>query len=510
MARALPAALGGCPKVSLSTTPGLLENVRSFRRRHGWRILKEFASLLSLPNETHDLSSLRLNAQAIATMFTARGAAVEVVERSGAAPLVVGHVSAGPDLPTLGVYVHYDGQPAPEPGWLAPPFAPVLRDAEVHDIPIDSSSGLIEDDWRMFSRSAADDKAPLVALAVALDAVAAAGVSPVVNLVLCFEGEEESGSPHLGLYLEDLADRLRADAWLICDGPVDPSGAPQVALGVRGYSGFELTVYGPITDLHSGHYGNWAPNPILDLVHLLASCKTSDGMVAIKGFYDTARAPSAADQAALHRMPHTEAELLDRLGLAEAELSGSRLYDRLMLSSFNIRGIAAGHVGTDTKNVIPSTASASVDMRLAAGDDPDRMLELVRNHLGRQGYHLVDAEPSEAERRQHRRIARLVAHAGYRAMRAPADLPIVSHVAKAASAAAGREALLVPTLGGSVPLYPISEVLRTPAIILPIANPDNNQHAANENLRVGQLWYGIDLWSLLLVSPLVTAPTAER
>lgn len=466
--------------------------------------------MLALPNETHDLVSLRKNARAVAGMFASRGVPVDVIERPGAAPVVVGQVRVAPNLPTLGIYVHYDGQPAPQAGWRSPPFTPVLRSGEGVDIPIDPSVGAIEDDWRLYCRGAADDKAPLVALAVALEALQAAGVSLGVNLVLCFEGEEESGSPHLRAYLEDLADRLRADAWLICDGPVHSTGAPQVALGVRGYAGFELTVYGPLTDLHSGHYGNWAPSPVLDLVHLLASFKTLDGQVAVEGFYDTARRTSASEQAFLDRLPHTEADLMDRMGIAEAELAGSRLYDRLMLPSLNIRGIAAGGVGTDTRNVIPSTATASVDMRLAAGDDPDRMLELVRHHCGRQGYHVVDAEPSAQERRQHRHIVRLVAHAGYPGVRVPADLPIVRHVARAAGAAAGRDAVVVPTLGGSLPLYPVSEVLRKPAVIVPIANADNNQHAANENLRLDQLWYGIDLLSLLLVLPWDTSPTRPR
>lgn len=488
--------------MSDSNTASVLETVRAHRRQHSWQILKDFAILVALPNETHDLPALHINAQAIADLFTARGAAMELVERPGVAPLVVGRLDAGPNLPTLGVYVHYDGQPAPTAGWHTPPFTPTLHNGAGLSIPIDPSAGPIQDDWRLVARGVADDKAPFMALAVALDAIRAADISPRVNLVLCFEGEEESGSPHLAEYLQGVADRLRADAWLICDGPVHSTGAPQVALGVRGYVGFELTVYGPLADIHRGHYGNWAPNPAMDLVHLLASCKTPDGMVAIEGFYETSGPVTATDQAFLDRLPEAEAALLDRLGLAEAELPGSRLHDRLMLPSFNIRGLSAGNVAPHTRNVISSSATASVDMRLSATDDPDRMIGLVRSHLQRQGYHVVDSDPTPTERRKHRHIARLVPHAGYRGLRTSANLPIVRHVAKAATAAAGREALVIPTLGGSVPLFPVTEVLKAPAIIMPIANSDNNQHAANENLLLGQLWYGVDLWSLLLVSPL--------
>ena len=477
----------------------LLGAVRSYRAANGWRILADFAELLALDNQTQDLPSLRRNATAIAAMFAARGATTEVIEEDGAAPLVVGHLGAGPERPTLGVYVHYDGQPTGS-GWHTPPFDPVLRAASGETVPFPSAGAPVDDDWRLFARGAADDKAPLMALLAALDAISAAGYSPAVNLALCFEGEEESGSPHLRTYLERLRDRLRADAWLICDGPVHHTGAPQIALGVRGFCGFELTVYGPGRELHSGHYGNWAPNPALDLVWLLASFKDSGGRVAIDGFYDTTQPPTAAELAALRELPAVEPALLDELGLAAAEVPESRLVDRLMLPSLNIRGIAAGAVGAAARNVIPSEAHASVDIRLAAGDRPERVLRLVREHIARRGFHLLDREPTHAERRRHRHLARLDPDVGYPAARTPADLPIVAHLVEVAARAAGRPALTVPTLGGSVPLHHIAEVLAAPTVIVPIANPDNNQHAANENLRLGQLWYGIDLWSLLLTS----------
>jgi acetylornithine deacetylase/succinyl-diaminopimelate desuccinylase-like protein len=340
-----------------------------------------------------------------------------------------------------------------------------------------------------------------VALAAALDAIAAAGRSPAVNLVLCFEGEEESGSEHLPPYLESLRDRLSADAWLICDGPVHQTGAPQVVLGVRGYCAFELTVYGADHELHSGHYGNWAPNPAMELARLLASFKDEAGTVTIDGFYDRTRPPTAAEHTALAELPPLEPDLLDRLGLAAAEVTGGRLVDRLMLPSLNIRGLQAAAVGTSARNVIPSRATASVDIRLAAGDDPEWTLRLVREHIERRGFHVLDRDPTPAQRRRHRHLARFDADIGYRAARAPIESPIVAHLVHLAGLAAGRPALTMPTLGGSVPLHYLADILAAPTVVLPIANADNNQHAANENLRLGQLWYGVDLWSLLLTSP---------
>jgi acetylornithine deacetylase/succinyl-diaminopimelate desuccinylase-like protein len=268
----------------------------------------------------------------------------------------------------------------------------------------------------------------------------------------------------------------------------------------------ELTVYGPAHEVHSGHYGNWVPNPALELARLLASLKDDNGTVRVDGFYADTRPTSPAERSALAALPAIEAALLDQLELAAPEVPGSRLVDRLMLPSLNIRGMVAGDVGTDARNVIPARASASVDIRLAAGDDPQRMLRLVREHVERQGFHVLDREPDAAERRRHPRLARLDAEVGYPAMRTPASLPIVAHLAELAGRAADRPAITMPTLGGSVPLYHLAELLDTPTVVLPIANPDNNQHAPNENLRLGQLWYGIDLFALLLTTPWQVAP----
>jgi acetylornithine deacetylase/succinyl-diaminopimelate desuccinylase-like protein len=479
----------------------LLEAVRGWRREHAAEVLTGFAELLALDNVTGDVPALRRNAAEIVARFRARGAEAEAVGPDGVAPLVVGRVPARPGAPRLGVYVHYDGQPVTPADWATPPFAPTLVAPDGTRVPFPAAGAPVDDEWRLHARAAADDKAPLVALLAALDAVAAAGATPEVELVLCFEGEEESGSTHLGELLAAHADRLAADAWLICDGPVQPGNAPQVVLGVRGFTDLELTVYGPARELHSGHYGNWAPNPALELARLLASMKDAGGRVLIDGFTADTRPPTAAEQAVLDGMPPVEEGLLGRLGLAAAEVPGSRLLDRLMLPSLNVRGLRAADVGPGARNVIPASATASIDIRLAAGDDPARMLDRVRAHVAAQGYLVLDREPTAAERRANQAVARLDARVGYPAARVPLDLPVVGHLREVAARAADAAAIALPTLGGSVPLHHFGEVLGAPTVVLPIANPDNNQHAADENLRLGNLWYGVDLWALLLTTP---------
>src|SRR5262249_33525307 len=144
----------------------------------------------------------------------------------------------------------------------------------------------IPPEWRIYARSASDDKAPIVAILTALDALKAAGIKPTVNLKLVFEGGEEAGSTNLGKILERNKDLLKSDVWLICDGPVDQSRKRQIVFGARGIQTVDLTVYGPKRELHSGHYGNWAPNPAFMLSRLLASMKDDDGRVVIEHYYD--------------------------------------------------------------------------------------------------------------------------------------------------------------------------------------------------------------------------------
>lgn len=511
-----------------------LDAVRDWRREHAAEILADFAELARLENVTGDVPALRRNAAEIVARLRARGIPAEAVGPDGIAPLIVGRVPARPGAPRLGLYAHYDGQPVTPADWSTPPFEPTLVGPDGTRLPFPAAGssgpagrpvaeeggtagaageeggttgaiaaalgGADGDEWRLHARAAADDKAPIAALLAALDALAAAGVEPEVELVLCLEGEEESGSTHLGELMTAYADRLDAPVWLVCDGPVQPGNAPQVVLGVRGFTDLELTVYGPARELHSGHYGNWAPNPALALARLLASMKDPSGRVAIDGFTAGTRAPSPAEQEALDALPPVEAGLLDRFGVAAAEVPGSRLADRLMLPSLNIRGLRAADVGAAARNVIPAYATASIDIRLAAGDDPEVLTERVREHVRAQGYLVLDREPTAAERRTHA-VARIDARIGYPAARASADLPVVAHLLDLTARAAGRPAITLPTLGGSVPLQHFGQALGAPAVILPIANPDNNQHAADENLRLGNLWYGLDLLALLLTTP---------
>lgn len=486
--------------------PTIQERVNTFLDERGWEVIRDFAALLAIPNVTGSLEDLRLNAAEIARRFEQRGATMEIVELDRASPVVVGRLPADEPTATVGVYVHYDGQPVDPTNWTHPPFQPTLTTAALHDsgdvIELPGPEDPIDPDWRLYARGASDDKTPFGAIIAALDALAIAGEPRQVELVFLFEGEEESGSPNLERYMTELAPRLAADAWLLCDGPVNQSRAAQVAFGARGYCGFDLTVYGPERELHSGHYGNWVPNPAFELARFLASCKDDRGRVTIEGFYDDSLSLSSEDQAAIDALPNVHDRLRDELGFAGSEVEDSTYPERLMMPSFNVRGMRAADVGPEARNVIPAKATASVDIRLAAGDDPVVMVGRVQRHLEAEGYVVLDREPTPKERRSHRRLARLTPAPAYRAARIPMGSTLATAMLTVCREASGEDVVALPTFGGSVPLYLFEDILHASVAILPIANHDNNQHGHDENVRVANLWYGIRLWATLLTSDL--------
>lgn len=485
--------------------PGV-DAARAWRAEHGAGILREFAAFLTIPNVSSDLPNVQRNAEWIRDRLNERGVSARLLELDGVAPIVFGRLDAPGATRTLGVYVHYDGQPVDPAAWKSTePFEPALYDAAIdaggRRIAWPSDSDKIDPESRLYARAAGDDKAPIIAVLAALDAMRARGVTPTSNIVFFFEGEEETGSANLGRHL-DAARELIApiDLWLICDGPTHQSRAPQLVFGVRGITSMEVTVFGAARVLHSGHYGNWAPNPAMDLAHLLASMKDDAGRVLIDGFYDSTIPPGDAERAAIARTPEVGPDLRRELGLRESEAGDAPYLERLMIPSLNVRGLSAATVGDTARNIIPDRATASIDIRLVKGNDPAAMLELVERHIERAGYAIVRHEPSVEERGRLGRVARVTRGGGYPAVRTSLDEPAVAPIARAVERVTGERPIMLPTMGGSLPLYLFEDAPGAPIVIVPIANHDNNQHAPDENIRLWNLWFGVDLFAAILTA----------
>jgi len=483
-----------------------LDVARSHREAHGAAILAMFRDLLAIPNYAFDTENIQRNAQTIAAEFEKRGAIMELLtlpRHASVPPLIYGAIDVPGAKRTIGIYVHYDGQPVDESRWTTPPWAPALRTRALGDggeaRPFPGAGEAIDPEWRIYARGAGDDKAPLAALLAALDALRAADIAITSNIRFMFEGEEEVGSLHLREYFAHYGEKFsEVDAWLICDGPVHQSRRPQLVFGVRGVTGLDITVYGATHELHSGHYGNFAPNPAMMLAQLLASMKDEQGNVLVEGYYDTVEPLSERERAALAAAPDIDGQLRREFGLASSEAGNAPYLERLLLPSLNIKGLAGGAAGPQSRNVIPTEATASLDLRLVKGNDPVHMQELVEAHIARQGYFIVREAPDPRTRFAHEKIALVSRRSGYPAARSSMDGPLVEPLRRAAARASGQDVVMMPSLGGSLPLYLFNEMLGTPVIIVPIANHDDNQHAPDENLRIANLWYGIDLYGLIL------------
>jgi acetylornithine deacetylase/succinyl-diaminopimelate desuccinylase-like protein len=291
---------------------------------------------------------------------------------------------------------------------------------------------------------------------------------------------------------------------VILDGPLHASGRPTVVFGNRGIAQAALTVFGPRAPLHSGHYGNYAPNPALRLATLLASMKDEEGRVLIPGFYDGVRL-TEADRITLEDVGDDEAALRARLGIARAESVGVNYQEALQYPSLNVRGMAAGGVGAVATNVVPSVAVAEIDLRTTPETDGQRLYDLVRAHIERAGYHLVDGEPTDAERARFDKLARFTLGSTQAAMRMPLDSAVGRWATAAlrgpASPRPGEAPVQIRMMGGTVPTDVLVTALQLPFLLVPTVNDDNNQHAANENLRIGHFVTGTETIYSLLMTP---------
>jgi len=449
-------------------------SVQEYRAANEKAILEELTRFLAIPNLASDAENIEKNAQAIVAMFSRRGIDARLLRVAGAPPIVVAEVRAPRAAKTIAFYAHYDGQPVDAAQWSSPPWQPVVRDG------------------RIYARSASDDKAPIMALLAALDAIRAAKIDPSVNLKFVFEGEEEAGSPNLATYLDKYSTDLAADAWILCDGPIHQSGRPLVYYGARGVVGVEMTVYGPSRTLHSGHYGNWVPNPIVTLTHLIDSMRDTEAHILIDGYYDDVVPVSPAERAALANAPPFDDDIRKSLAIGRTE-GGATLNEQILKPALNLRGISGGHVGDKASNSIPAVAQASIDFRLVPSQKPERVQELVEGHVAKRGFFIVRGTPDAATRLAHPNVIRMEWGPGYPAARTAMELPISKRVAELVS----PQAVLLPSLGGSVPMHLFRRGGKVPVIGVPIVNHDNNQHAANENLRLQNLWDGIEIFARL-------------
>lgn len=381
-------------------------------------------------------------------------------------PMVFGEMLDLPGSPTVLLYGHYDVQP-PDPleEWVSPPFEPTIRNG------------------RLYARGVGDNKGQHFAQILGIEALLAVRQQLPCNVKILLEGEEEVGSPRMPEFVASHRDLLAADLVIASDGPVSESGRPVVNFGNRGVLSFEFRAVGANRDLHSGNWGGVVPNPIWTLVHLLQTMKNDQGEVTIEGFYDSVDPLSPLECEALARLEIDVPRVKESLALKELDQPLDRgFFERLMAwPTFTINGFHGGYGGPGSKTVLPHEAFVKCDIRLVESQTADEIFAKVERHVQR---HAPDVT--------------MVRQGSMDPSKTPLDSPFVAPIRQAIEAAQGVTPILEPTAGGSLPNYVFTKVLKMPAFGVPYANPDEANHAPNENLELDRFINGIKTGAAML------------
>lgn len=473
---------------------------------------KEFYELLSIQNDAHVPGDIEKNIQWCESAFAKRGFTTLRLE-TPTVPLLLAErkvknakLSAGKAAKTVLIYLQFDGQPVNPAQWdQESPWKPTLKEIDSNgkwnSIAYEKLYEGLNPDWRIFARSTSDAKGPAMAFIASLDALNELKAEPNYNIKVIMDFEEELGSPNLPAAVNKFKKELSADMLIIYDGPRHVSNQPTLSFGARGICEITLTTFGPRVPVHSGNYGNYTPNPAMRLSKLLASMKDDDGRVTIPGFYEGVILTDE-EKKILQQVPDDENEIRKFLGIAEPDKIGNNFQESLQYPTLNIRGLDALFIGKEARTLIPATATAEIDIRLVPSSNPERLIGLVKNHIQNQGYYLVDKEPTEAERLKYPKIAAFQSSISYGAFQTPFNSETGIWLTKAMVRAFGKEPIKIRITGGSIPISPFVITLGIPAVAVPTVNADNNQHAENENIRVGNYIDGVKTFLSILLEKL--------
>ena len=454
-----------------------------------------FFEMLSIPNDGYDTPNIERNIEWCEETFSRLGFNMERVKAESTSPsmpnhpLLIGNKFISNKFKTVLIYFHMDGQPVDPSKWnQADPFDPILTENSNGgwvEIDRDRINTNPDPDWRIFGRSTSDDKGPPMMLVNALEVLEKLNKKPEFNIKLIIDFQEEMGSPTVVSAVSLYKEKLKSDFLLIIDGPRHPSNKPTLTFGARGISRITLTSYGPIKPQHSGHFGNYAPNPAMNLSKILSSMKDYDGVVTIPGFYDGVTLTNQIRKI-LDEVPDDEEAINNDLLISSPDKVGNNYQEAIQYPSLNVRGLKSGWVGKEARTIVPDIAIAEIDVRLVKESEPEKLLNMIKDHIIKEGAYVIDGrEPTNEERLTKKNIIRYDSKISYLAYRTEIDSPIGNWASRALKNAFLEEPIKKRTSGGSIPISPFVTTLNVPALTYPSVNKDNNQHSPNENIRVG-------------------------
>lgn len=464
----------------------------------------ELVEILSIPNDAIFPEDLEKNVQWCENAFRNRDFKTTRIP-TAVAPLLLAERKGKKAKKTVLIYLQIDGQPVDTTRWFQKsPYTPVIKEKKASgnwEILENYDIENYDDDWRIFARSASDAKGPVAMFLAALDAISEKNFEPNYNIKVIMDFEEELGSPRLPQAVTDNRELLKSDMMVIYDGPLHITNKPTLVFGARGIATVTLTTYGPIVPQHSGHYGNYAPNPAFGLSKLLASMKDDEGRVTIPGYYDGI-AIDEDTKKILREVPDDEDFIRDKLQIADIDKVGSNYQEAIQYPSLNIRGMQSGWINEKARTIVPSWARAELDVRLVLESDPHRLIELIKSHVEDQGYYVLDREPTKEERLTHKKIATYTHELSYQSFRTEMNSQVGIWLENALDKAFDDDIIKIRMGGGSIPISPFVNTLGIPAVIVPTVNMDNNQHSPNENLRLGNYRDGIKTMIAILTERL--------
>jgi len=455
--------------------------------------INELREFVAIPNDALEHADINRNLTWLTKKFNERGFNSTVLPTEGES-LFFAALPMEDNKPTILFYMHLDGQSVDPAKWdQANPYEIVLKSKNSdtwQTQPFDSLANNLNYDWRLFGRSTSDDKGPIVMLLNTIDLLKKNKVAIPFNVKVILDSEEEKSSKPLPKAVKEYRDLLKADFLIINDGPVHVSSKPTVIYGCRGITTLTLTTYGPTKPQHSGHYGNYAPNPGFRLAQVLASMKDSNGKVLIDGYYDGISLDERTLEV-LKSVPDNPETINTMLAIKTPETVGGFYQESLQYPSLNIRGLGSGWVGKKARTIVPESATAEIDIRLVPESDGNRLKGLVKKHIQNEGYFVIDKIPTQEERMTHDKILTMTEGSVTSAFRTDLTNPYGEFLVKTLNEKFGEDVVQIRIMGGTVPISPFINELKIPAFIIPIVNSDNNQHSPNENLKIGQIAYGI-------------------
>ncbi len=466
--------------------------------------IEEIKEFVAIKNDALVFEDILKNIAWLEEKFTDRGFTTKVLETEDK-PLFFAELPSKKNAKTILFYMHFDGQSIDASKWNQDnPYQTVLKVKDGNDWKMLDWSELdnkVDENWRIFGRSTSDDKGPIVMFLNAIDLLKENKKIIPFNVKIILDGEEEKSSKPLPNAVKKYRDILAADYLIINDGPLHVSDNPTLVFGCRGITTINLTTYGPIKPQHSGHYGNYAPNPGFRLAKLLSTFKDDNGKVIINGYYDGISI-NKQTQEILKSVPDKRENILKNLAVKSPETVGSFYQESLQYPSLNIRGLSSGWTGKKARTIVPESATAAIDIRLVPESDGNGLKELIKDHIKKQGFYITDGVPTFEERMQYDKILTFESGSVTNPFRTDMELPFAKWLENTIKDTQTDTIVKIRIMGGTVPIASFINELNIPAIIVPMVNPDNNQHSPNENLKIKNIKYGIKTFYKILSTPL--------